>query len=283
MSQAPVGPAVTSFWRKTAEQLRPNDVATQPSVFDDENLAPSFQPSPQYENLHRFDPLERWTWGEELPLVRKFDWKVTAFACVAFFALDLARTNISQANTDNFLEDLGLNTNDYNLGNTLFKTVFLLSELPSQLISKRLGPDVWVPCQMVMWSLVSASQFWLKGKKTFLLCRALIGALQGGLIPNLILYMSYFFTGCELPFRLALSWLSNRITAIASPLVAFGLLHLQGVNGTHGWRWLFLIEGLMTSINRHMGHVSDGPVANADQSLVEAKRLVHGPRGENHR
>jgi hypothetical protein len=44
---------------------------------------------------------------------------VTAFACTAFFALDLPRTNISQANTDNFLDDLGLSTNDYNLGNAL--------------------------------------------------------------------------------------------------------------------------------------------------------------------
>lgn len=131
---------LSSLWTRTKDTRRPGDIATQPSVFDDPNLAPYFAPSEKYENRHRFDPSFKWTWGEEIPLIKRIDWKVTAWSCIAFFALDLDRSNISQANTDNFLPDLGMDTNDYNLGQTVFRVSFLLAELPSQLVSKKIGP-----------------------------------------------------------------------------------------------------------------------------------------------
>jgi hypothetical protein len=46
-------------------------------------------------------------------LVRRIDWKITVWACLAFFALDLDRSNLSQANTDNFLEDMNLTTDGW--------------------------------------------------------------------------------------------------------------------------------------------------------------------------
>lgn len=109
-TEPPVLPIMTLF-RGKKQQVNLDEIATQPSVFDDPETAKYFLPTEKYENLHRFDPTARWTWAEELPLINKIDWKITLWACIAFFALDLDRGNLTQANTDNFLEDLGLSTN----------------------------------------------------------------------------------------------------------------------------------------------------------------------------
>ncbi|KAF9517800.1 hypothetical protein BS47DRAFT_1371236 [Hydnum rufescens UP504] len=225
-------------------------IATRPSVYDDDNLASHYAPRADYENLHRVDPLARWTFREEKTLVRKTDLRVMLVRILGymFLALDLDRGNIVQANSTNFLKDLKLTTNDFNMGNSLARAGFLIAELPSQLISKKIGPDRWIPMQMCLWSIVAGSQFWLSGRSSFLATRFLVGLCQGGFIPDVILYVSYFYKKSELSMRLALFFTCNYSVNIFAGFLAIGLLQLNHVRGYAGWRWLFLIEALITFV-----------------------------------
>lgn len=86
----------------------------------------------KYECRHVFDPNLQWTPQEERRLVRKLDWHVCLWAvsrdpvacsydivllnvlfcqCIMFFALQVDRGNLSQAVSDNMLDQLGLTTN----------------------------------------------------------------------------------------------------------------------------------------------------------------------------
>ena len=146
---------ILSLFQRKKDKTDPNNIATQPSVFDTAD-AKYFEPSPEYENSHRFDSLFRWTWGEQTKVTRKADFRILPWVCISFillpntlliiakcmllfFALDIDRSNITNATADNFLDDLNLSQSDYNLGQTLSKIGFLVAELPSQLVSKRVG------------------------------------------------------------------------------------------------------------------------------------------------
>ncbi|KAI1757563.1 major facilitator superfamily domain-containing protein [Xylaria castorea] len=200
----------------------------------------------QYECRHVFDATLEWTEEEEKRVVRKVDWRVCLWACTMFFALQVDRSNLTQVISDNFLDDLHMNTNDYNVGNTIFLVAFFFAELPSQLISKKVGPDRWVPAQICLWSIVAALQCLISGRGSFFATRALLGALEGGFIPDVVLWLSYFYTSKELPIRLSYFWTTLSFTGVVTSLLAFALLHLRGVGGWSGWRWLFLIEGIIT-------------------------------------
>ncbi|KAL2684638.1 hypothetical protein Neosp_005717 [[Neocosmospora] mangrovei] len=189
-------------------------------VFSDPQVADRWRKvyeNAKYENRHRFDPNYTWTAEEEKRLVRK-------------------------------LPEIGMDTNDFNYGQTIFLVTFLSAELPSGLISKKLGADRWIPFLICSWSLVAGCQAALQSKSAYYALKALLGLLMGGFIPDIVLWLTYFYKSNELPIRLAFFWTALSTSNIVGSLLAAGILQMRGVAGLGGWRWLFILEASGTFI-----------------------------------
>ncbi|XP_014556083.1 hypothetical protein COCVIDRAFT_100842 [Bipolaris victoriae FI3] len=204
-----------------------NSIKSLPKVGREE-LADIVPPHESYEGRHRFDPHASWTIEEERRL--------------------LDRGNVSNALADNLLEDLGLTSDDYNNGTTIQLLCFLCAEFPVQFLTKRYGFKYVLPTMMMAWGTASWAQSWMHDRTSFYLGRAAIGLCEGGFIPGVILFATYFYTSKELSIRLAAFWSTLNVARVASALLAAGILEMRGVAGKPGWFWLFLLEGLLTVV-----------------------------------
>lgn len=69
---------------------------------------------------------------------------------------------------------------------------------------------------------------------------------MGGFIPDIVLYISYWYKKKELPIRLSWFWTVLSTCNIVGSLMAAGILQMRGIAGWAGWQWLFLLEGTFT-------------------------------------
>jgi hypothetical protein len=112
-----------------------------------------------------------------------------------FSALNLVRDNLSNAVSDNMLPELGLSQGNYvRLPASVIDPEPWQHHLPRRLLGCRaaipahlqavssvgggpnnsIGPDRWIPIQIMIFSFIAAMQFFLDGRASFLATRWLM-------------------------------------------------------------------------------------------------------------
>lgn len=76
--------------------------------------------------------------------------------------------------------------------------------------------------------------------------RFIIGILEAGLIPGSIFLLSAYYPRYELQWRVSMLHVGNATSNAFGGLLAYAVAGINSSNGWSGWRWIFVIEGLIT-------------------------------------
>jgi len=79
--------------------------------------------------------------------------------------------------------------------------------------------------------------------------RLMLGVVESGFFPGILLYMSMWYRRHELARRFSFFFAASLIAGAFGGLIAGGIVtDLEGARGLPSWKWLFLVEGLMTMV-----------------------------------
>jgi MFS family permease len=131
--------------------------------------------------------------------------------------------------------------------NILFVT-YILSELPSNLVLKKLRPSRWIAFITTAWGIIATMTGIVQSYGGLIACRLLLGAVEGGLFPGMAVYLTFFYTKRELALRIGYLFVSAALAGAFGGLLAYAIGHMDGTAGQSGWRWIMILEGIPTFI-----------------------------------
>jgi MFS family permease len=174
---------------------------------------------------------------------------------------NISRINIGNARIQGLEKDLNMHGVDYNIALFTFFILYILLEVPCNILLKKMRPSVFLSSIMLGWGILTVCQGVTQSFAGLVVCRVLIGAMEAGFFPGCIYLISMFYKRHELQWRINLFFSASIIAGAFSGLLAYAIAHMDGIAGYGGWRWIFILEGLFTILVASAGYwlVPDWP------------------------
>jgi MFS family permease len=116
------------------------------------------------------------------------------------------------------------------------------------MILTRIRPSIFLPTIMFLWGVVTIGMGFVPNYKSLIAFRIVIGCLEAGFAPGVLLLLSSWYKRGEQSKRFSVYISAAILSGAFGGLIAGGIEGgLDGRYGIAGWRWLFIIEGTMTA------------------------------------
>ena len=86
----------------------------------------------------------------------------------------------------------------------------------------------------------------VKSYEHLIVTRIFLGMTEAGFFPAATFLVTTWYCRWQLQTRMAIFYSAASLAGSFSGLLAFGIQHMDGVGGLGGWRWIFILEGIIT-------------------------------------
>ncbi|EKG17513.1 Major facilitator superfamily [Macrophomina phaseolina MS6] len=181
-------------------------------------------------------------------ILRKVDFRLLPMLTLLYVLSFIDRSNIGNAKIAGMNEDLRLTGAQYNIALTVFFFPYALFEVPSNVVLKLVKPSVWIACMMIAWGTVMTLMGIVQNYEGLVGARVALGLAESGFFPASTYLLTTWYKRFELQTRMAVFFSAASMAGAFSGLLAFAIEKMDSAGGLAGWRWIFILEGIVTVV-----------------------------------
>ncbi|OJJ06504.1 hypothetical protein ASPVEDRAFT_140933 [Aspergillus versicolor CBS 583.65] len=188
-----------------------------------------------------------WIKDPEKRLLFKIDFFILSFCCVTYFFNYLDRSNLTNAYVSGMKEELAFKGNQLTVINTIFTVGYILGQVPSNLALTYLPPRFFFPSMVLLWGGLTMITAAVHNPQGIMAIRFFLGLAEASTFSGTHYILGSWYTERELGKRSGIFTASGLAGTMFGGFIQTGIhSSLDGAAGLSGWRWLFIIDGLIT-------------------------------------
>jgi MFS family permease len=177
----------------------------------------------------------------------KMDLQLLPSLVIMYIMNFLDRQNLASAKLAGIEKDLGLSPVQYKTTISILFVGYIIMQVPSNMIlSKIKYPGSYICSAMALWGVISGCMGAAHNFTGLLVTRFLVGFVEAVFFPGALYFLSLFYNRKQYAFRAAILYSGSQFGNAFGGLFAIGIFKLDGAHGLAGWRWLFIVEGVLT-------------------------------------
>ncbi|RMZ81286.1 hypothetical protein DV737_g2552, partial [Chaetothyriales sp. CBS 132003] len=146
----------------------------------------------------------------------------------------------------NILTELNMTSDQYAWVQSIYFISYIVFEVPSNLLLKRVTPRNWQSRIIFTWGVVLACHAAVQNRQGYYAARFFLGMMEAGLFPGLTAQLCSWYRSDEMGKPIMWMFGFQNCAGIVGSLIAYGISYMNGLCGLSAWRWVYLLEGIFT-------------------------------------